>query len=66
MAASRNGQTATLLDDGKVLITGGIGSSGYLTSAELYIGPVLKAQTSSPYRDKTRADVASATALSIH
>jgi hypothetical protein len=55
-----------LLDDGKVLITGGIGSSGYLASAELYTGPVPKAQTSSPFRHMTRADVASATAVNSY
>jgi hypothetical protein len=37
MAATRLGQTATLLDNGEVLIAGGFaGGSSYLTSAELY------------------------------
>src|SRR5262249_57359896 len=36
MSAGRNGHTATLLPNGKVLVTGGYNSSGYLSSAELY------------------------------
>ena len=34
--ADRNGHTATLLPNGKVLVTGGYGNSGWLSSAELY------------------------------
>ena len=33
---ARSSHTATLLPNGKVLIAGGFGSSGYLSSAELY------------------------------
>jgi N-acetylneuraminic acid mutarotase len=36
MTIGRDGQAATLLTNGKVLVSGGSGSSGYLASAELY------------------------------
>jgi hypothetical protein len=36
MTFARNGQTATQLSTGQVLVTGGMNSSGVLTSAELY------------------------------
>src|SRR3972149_4342868 len=36
MDGVRSGHTATLLPDGKVLVTGGVGSSGELAPAELY------------------------------
>src|SRR5262249_24172696 len=36
LTAARNGHTATLLPDGKLLVAGGSGDSGALTSAELY------------------------------
>jgi hypothetical protein len=36
MSQSRKGETATLLPNGTVLVTGGIGDSGFLSSAELY------------------------------
>ena len=38
MGTAREGHTATLLTDGKVLVVGGAGESGVLSSAELY-GP---------------------------
>ena len=41
---ARYAHTATLLNDGTVLITGGYGSGGYLASAELY-GPVAQSFT---------------------
>jgi hypothetical protein len=34
MSSAREGQTATLLSDGRVLITGGLGAS--LATAEIY------------------------------
>ncbi|CAF1450480.1 unnamed protein product [Didymodactylos carnosus] len=36
MATARQYHTATLLNSGKVLVTGGFGSTGYLTSSEIY------------------------------
>jgi hypothetical protein len=36
MSSAREWQTATLLSDGRVLITGGFDSPGYLATAELY------------------------------
>jgi hypothetical protein len=36
MTTARNGNTATLLTNGKVLVTGGAGWSSYLASAELF------------------------------
>jgi hypothetical protein len=36
MTTGRYLHTATRLNGGKVLVTGGLGSSGYLASAELY------------------------------
>lgn len=36
MAFARVGHTATLLPNGQVLVTGGLGSAGFLASAELY------------------------------
>lgn len=36
LGVQREAHTATVLADGKVLIVGGIGGAGYLTSAELY------------------------------
>jgi hypothetical protein len=59
MAMRRHGQTATLLDGGKVLVIGGTESGGYLASAELFVERLPKTQTSSTFRNTTRADVAS-------
>ncbi len=36
MAAARIGHTATLLPDGRVLVTGGVGVEGFLSSAETF------------------------------
>jgi hypothetical protein len=36
LATARESHTATLLPNGKVLVVGGAGGSGYLASAELY------------------------------
>ena len=36
MAVARDEHTATLLHNGKVLVVGGLNSSGFLTFAELY------------------------------
>src|SRR5690349_15870174 len=36
LAAARYEHTATLLQNGKVLVAGGLGYGGYLASAELY------------------------------
>ena len=36
MLSPREFDTATLLQDGRVLFLGGIGNAGYLASAELY------------------------------
>jgi len=36
MADSRSSFTTTVLQDGTVLVVGGLGSAGYLTSAEIY------------------------------
>jgi hypothetical protein len=36
LSAARYGQTATPLGNGKVLVAGGLGSGGFLASAELY------------------------------
>ena len=36
MATARRRHTATLLGNGQVLVAGGLGSSDYLSSAELY------------------------------
>lgn len=38
MATSRYLHTATLLNSGQILVIGGTGFSGYLASAELYVG----------------------------
>jgi hypothetical protein len=36
MSTGRDAHTATLLSSGKVLVAGGLGDNGYLSSAELY------------------------------
>ena len=36
LSDARTGHTATLLDDGRLLIVGGLGESGHLTSVEIY------------------------------
>ncbi len=37
LGTARYGHTATLLSSGKVLVTGGVGTDGFLSSAELTI-----------------------------
>jgi hypothetical protein len=62
MSEGRTGHTATLLPNGKVLLAGGAGASGYLASAELY-DPASKTFLPSPSGMITARSLHTATLL---
>jgi N-acetylneuraminic acid mutarotase len=55
LATARDSDTATLLPSGQVLVAGGKGSAGYLSSAELYVPPPLPTPAMPGWADLRRA-----------